>query len=311
MKQIITITIALMLTFNLCAQNALKLKSIKQIDTDISFELSGITKNSKHGILVVADNQKDVYKIDTSDSWTIKKYIDVKHNYTKTKFDLEAIDCYGNKIFLLEERQSNIFKVNKKGKLKLLKVKYSDFEAKNKMQFHIKKWGNAGYEGMALDKKNKWIYLAKERTAKNLNDGRYIVVVKYPCGKIAEKFNVDTLIKNTDFTDIKVVYTNGKPYLFALHRNEYIVSKIDPTSKKLQKYDFGKFLTDKDRMLTFFKAENPQYGIAEALLITDNEIWIGLDNNDEPINETHPLAKKYKLKGKQPVILIFERPKGF
>ena len=49
--------------------------------------------------------------------------------------------------------------------------------------------------------------------------------------------------------------------------------------------------------------------MAEALLLTKDEIWIGLDNNGDEVTEH--AKKTYQLQGREPVILKFKRPEGF
>lgn len=47
--------------------------------------------------------------------------------------------------------------------------------------------------------------------------------------------------------------------------------------------------------------KHPEWGSAEALELTENEIWIGLDNNAQ-----------VSLSGEsRPLILVFDRPKDF
>jgi hypothetical protein len=58
-----------------------------------------------------------------------------------------------------------------------------------------------------------------------------------------------------------------------------------------------------------FENEHPEYGMAEALLLTKNQIWIGLDNNGDPVSD---FGKSLGLEqNSNTVILIFERPEGF
>jgi hypothetical protein len=49
--------------------------------------------------------------------------------------------------------------------------------------------------------------------------------------------------------------------------------------------------------------------MAEALLLTSDEIWIGLDNNGLPFSDY--AQKTYGLTGNSPVIIRFKRPAGF
>ena len=55
--------------------------------------------------------------------------------------------------------------------------------------------------------------------------------------------------------------------------------------------------------------DNSKYGMAEALLLTNDYIWIGLDNNGLPFSKH--AENTYGLSGTQPVIIGFKRPAGF
>jgi hypothetical protein len=52
---------------------------------------------------------------------------------------------------------------------------------------------------------------------------------------------------------------------------------------------------------------NPEYGLAEALLLTDDQIWIGLDNNGK---EAKGMLAGARV-GTDPVVLVCKRPAGF
>jgi hypothetical protein len=51
--------------------------------------------------------------------------------------------------------------------------------------------------------------------------------------------------------------------------------------------------------------------MAEALIFNEQEIWIGLDNNAEPVNSDNKWMKMYNFEGTNPVIVVIERPEGF
>jgi hypothetical protein len=49
--------------------------------------------------------------------------------------------------------------------------------------------------------------------------------------------------------------------------------------------------------------------MAEAFILTPDEIWIGFDNNGDPVSE---YGKSLGLKeGNETAIIIFKRPRGF
>ena len=93
-------------------------------------------------------------------------------------------------------------------------------------------------------------------------------------GIIVNQFTIPEDESN-DFSDMK--YENG--FLYMLERNGSCVS------------------------------EPSKYGMAEALLLTKDEIWIGIDNNG--LEASKGAEDRFGIKGNQPSILRFKRPTGF
>lgn len=294
------------------AQTPLKLKKIISIQSNEPFELSGICLHPKAGVLIVADNNKNIFALDTTEGNQIKIYRNVKlPKIINEKFDLEAIDVYKRKIYIADERTSKVYRVKKNGTLKEFIIDFETYNQNSKEQLNVASWENTGFEGMAFGAKNKVMYLAKERQTPKQNDNRFIISVNTKKGEITEKFNIDDDKKGSDFTDLKFEKKGKTHFVYALNRNEYVVSRIDLQTKSYVKYSFKEYMTDENGNMNLYESENAAFGIAEALLLTPNEIWIGLDNNNQPINLNNELAKKYKIKGTNPIILIFERPSDF
>ena len=84
------------------------------------------------------------------------------------------------------------------------------------------------------------------------------------------------------------------------------MTKIDVKSNQKYSVSFRHIVFKDGQRL--FKNKNPEYGMAEALLLTENEIWIGLDNNGDNVSK---YGKSIGLNGNKPAILIFKRPEGF
>jgi len=195
----------------------LKLISISQLKTADStrFDLSGIV--SKDGnYYVIADKQWNnyIYQINfTDDYWYIVNSFEFN---IEGEIDIEAIDVY-NDFFLLEnEKNGKIYK--KQGANKIVEMAI-DFE---QIGEDPGSWGNAGWEGMAVDQENGILYIIKERQP------RFIFKANIETGEILDKFNIPET-ESKDFADAK--FENG--YLYLLERNGNYVTKVIPNTHKV------------------------------------------------------------------------------
>ncbi len=292
--------------FSAKSQDNLKLIKIKQVEK-AAYELSGFTVHPQLGIICIEDEHPYVSQLDTN-TWKLKKLfkVHIKADYT----DFEGVDVCGNDIFVLSEQTSTAYKV-KHHWAKPVKVNYTDWEKENKVDLHIKDWHNAGYEGLAFDSKDSLLYLIKERKAEHVDDGRFIFAVDLKTSKILKRFTLPEKGRNTDFSDAKFEVHDSVKYLYLIERNNYSVVRINLSDFSTVQYSFKKYMTDADGDLNMYFSEHPEYGIAEALILFPNQIWIGLDNNQITVNQKNKYTKKYHLKGNAPAVLIFKRPKNF
>ncbi len=281
------------------------LQGIVQIKS-AKYELSGFALHPKYGVICVQDEKSDVSAIDSVE-WKLTKIAGLEFKNS----DLEGIDACQEKIFVLNERKSEVFTLEKQNLMPIF-IDYAKFEKENEFLFQREKWFNAGYEGLAVDCSNQILYLIKERTAKDLNDNRYILEIDIKSGSILRKLEIEGLSPNPDFADAKFERgSNGKPFLYLLERNDYMVARLNLQNMDLQRVSFLPYAASPDKKQNLYKTENPQFGIAEALLLTPTQIWIGMDNNQMPVNKNNKWIKQYQLKGKAPLILILDRPQNF
>jgi hypothetical protein len=285
--------------FLACSQNPVKQENdfqslelvshhqLVRIDS-LNFDLSGMVKENG-STCVIADKPWNsfLYQIRfDSNKWYIKKQMPFE---TDTKLDLEAIDQCGAIFYLADERNGKIYQFVAGEKPAVLAI---DFDTRN---ITPGEWGNAGWEGLAVDCKNNRLYLLKERQP------RYILSVDLSTLKIIDQFNIPET-ESDDFADAK--YKSG--HLYLLERNGNYITKINPkTHEVINKYHYRHIASHPDGKL--FGPE--KYGMAEALVLTESEIWIGLDNNGK--NVTDHGIKSLALSGNEPVILKFKRPEGF
>jgi hypothetical protein len=258
------------------------------------FDLSGIVEHGEK-IFVVADKSWNtfLYQINFSGNQffiteTIPLNFDAR-GISSSRLDLEGVDFCSDTYFLINEATNDVFRVYG-NEVFLFDIQYEPF-GENPSEW-LK---NAGYEGIALDCSQGIVFLAKERQP------RFIYKISMQSGTILDKFNIPESESN-DFSDLK--FENG--FLFLLERNGNYVSKVDPeTHEVIGKVSYRHICSDVGGKLF----EPSKYGMAEALLIRTDEIWVGLDNNGLKVSDL--AREKYGITGNDPVIIRFKRPNGF
>lgn len=281
-------------------QNIEKLELVKNnavmqlfTNSDKRFDLSGIVQHDG-AIYVVADKEWDnhLYKLNSEGhSFKVEAVQDLCIN---GKIDFEGIDKCGNTFYLIEEAKSDVYKFSLND-CKLNKINI----AWEKAGVDYSDWGNKGFEGLAADCDNNILYLAKER------QDRRIYKVDLNSGEISEPYKslINSNEEGYDIADLK--FENEALYI--LERGHGLVTKINLKTGQKRSVCYQHVVLNKNQRL--YDNGNPKYGMAEALMLTDNQVWIGLDNNGDKVSE---YGKSIGLKeGTDPVILIFERPEGF
>lgn len=267
---------------------------IKQLKTNEKkrFDLSGIVKH-QGTILVIADKEwnNHIYKLDTAaNAFSVSS---VKEFSTNGKTDFEGIDVCENKFYLIEEWENDVYEVTfDSGKLDKLVIPWK------KHRIDRINWGNKGFEGLAYDCENNILYLAKERQPRKIY--KFDLKTKEITEPFASFINEEE--SGFDIADMK--YENG--FLYILERGLGLVTKINTQTNEKYSLSFQHLVFKDGQRL--YKNDHPEYGMAEALLLTESEIWIGLDNNGNKISE---YGKSLGLKDDKPVILIFKRPENF
>ncbi|MFW5974939.1 MAG: SdiA-regulated domain-containing protein [Bacteroidota bacterium] len=205
--------------------------------------------------------------------------------------DFEAVDRLDSCFYVADERATQVIKVVV-GKdtvtSEMLGLEWdTDFSG----------WGNAGIEGLAVNKQDGVIYIAKER-----DPARLFRVL--PKDKKVKEFVLEKEISNEDVSDMKI--ENG--YLYLLNRAKYRIMKFSlDTRKHIATFDYSAVLHANNQK--FYSGA--RYPMAEALLMDNDRIWIGLDNNGRDFNEKNPYIKNAGLSEDDPVIVRFNRPMDF
>lgn len=294
LKIIFTIFMALLWSQYLRGQDKyveLELIEVSQMNNaqNNRFDLSGIV-TVDGSCYVVADKgwNNYIYEIAyMNDSWQVFNTLPLG---LTDPIDLEGLDfCNGN-FYLINEFGNKVYTLNTNGEMKTVFIHYSG------KGIDTKTWkDNAGFEAIAVNCQDSILYLAKER------EPRFLLEVDMKYGIIVNQFTIPEDESN-DFSDMK--YENG--FLYMLERNGSCVSKIDVSSKAVVNKVSYKYTSN---MPVGKLYEPSKYGMAEALLLTKDEIWIGIDNNG--LEASKGAEDRFGIKGNQPSILRFKRPTGF
>ena len=138
------------------------------------------------------------------------------------------------------------------------------------------------------------LYLIKERQP------RQVYQVDLSNHTLLTNFDIPNTESN-DFSDAKF----EKGHLYLLERNGNLITKINPESQQVVKKLSYKWLASHEKGKLY---EPTPYGMAEALLLTEDEIWIGLDNN---YLSSSSYGQSLGIEGISPVIIRFKRPTEF
>lgn len=269
----------------------LELISMHQLEMpdDKRFDLSGLVEVDG-SLYVVADKiwNDYLYEIELSDkAFTI---VNQKHVTYPDKLDLEGIDVCGDVIYLANEGAGEIVFLDDSLAANAIDIQYTSSDTDPST------WGNSGWEGLTMDCENQILYIIKERGPRD------IYTVDMTSWQQTDQFNIPET-ESSDFGDVR--FDNG--YLYLIERNGHYVSKVDPKSHEVVgKYSYGQTAQQSDGQRLFAETE---FGMAEAILLTPTEIWIGLDNNGFEASAYG--QQSYDLSGNGPVIMKFKRPEGF
>lgn len=271
----------------------LELISISQLiqDDDRRFDLSGLEcVDGKYYVIADKEWNNFIYEITfAQDNWFIASKISFSIN--EEELGMEALAYCNGLFYMANEDNGLIYSKGFTGKAAKLNLNF---------QFSGVKpwtWGNAGWEGLAIDCKQQIMYLAKERQP------RMIYQLDMKSGEILDQFNIPETHSN-DFSDI--AFSEG--YLYLLERNGNYITKVDPSKRKvITKGSYRHICSYPEPDGKLYN--NSPFGMAEALILTQDEIWIGIDNNGMTVSNY--ARKTYNLQGNKPVILKFKRPEGF
>ncbi len=251
-----------------------------------NFDLSGLAIDKNKNIYAISDKQKNhfIYNLNWKDG-TLKPHLDIR---IKDKLDIEAIDICNSKFYLSNERNNKFYVVQKDTPTETIAPDYTPLPQTDLV------YRNRGFEGLAVDCKNQTMYVTKERQP------RYILTIDMKTKKIVKRWDIPET-DAFDYSDAK--FENG--HLYLLERSGMLVTKVDvATEKVVAKFSYRNL--EKYYGYLFGPAIYP---FAEALLLTEDEIWIGFDNNG--LKVTPKASEDLGVKGRDPIVMRFKRPKDF
>jgi hypothetical protein len=299
----------------------LRLRHLRFLDRGM--EISGMRKLGS-SLLLVADDVTDtvIYQANQAKSqFKTSNYLDLKkltgweavlksarksaQKFRNNSFiDLEGIEVCGQEMFLVNEGARQVWRIINRTSIENIDIKWG------KYLNEIGGAANAGFEGVAADCVKKRLYVAKERSnsfilevdLKNGNVLRKITIPKSNRSgrKVINWKNGKSLFTiGPDIADLKI--KDG--FLYALARNSYEIVKIELSTGRVT----GR--------VSYFLSENGLYdsgepfGLAEALEVVGNNIYVGFDNNGSPLGAR--TSATYGLSGDVGIFGVFDRPKGF
>ena len=279
-------------------------------------ELSGMALKDGD-LFLIGDKLKDhyIYKAEVNkNNLMLKPYINFKElsgyypfllktifsrqggRFIKYPLDLEGITYCDDTWYLVNEQARQIIKIQN-NQIEVLDVNFSKiFEQIGYSLPEMKT--NAGLEGIAIDCNNGIIYLAQER------EPRKIIVLNLTSLKLVDFFDIPAI--RDDYPDFSDLYFENN-HLYILERNHYLITKIDPTNKKIiQRISFSNL--DNFQLKSLYKTTK-KFGMAEGLTMDRKSIYICLDNNKTKLSEE--AKNTFRVKKGEGVLLKFERPVNF
>lgn len=212
-----------------------------------------------------------IYKLSraTDKKFVMRPAIRIFTTLNQEFYDFEGLTYCNDTFYIIEERSSTVWAVNKDGASRTIGVDINPLHESN--WAYVPGRANEGFEGVACD--GTTLYLAKERQFRmiymmNLEDLTISDFFDVPAGWDSPRFDRGYMVF-PDYTDL--YYEAG--FLYALQRSDHRVLKLDPKTKTLAQW------------ITYAIDEESLYnipgifGMAEGLYMDQSNIYILLDNN--------------------------------
>jgi SdiA-regulated len=208
--------------------------------------------------------------------------------------DFEGLCSCGRSIYLSNERARHILRV-RAGKVERLPIDFRGFK-------EVQEGGsNAGFEGVAVDCTKGLMYIAKERSP------REIFTVRMTDWKVLTMNDVEPLAASAgnaagvapDFSDLAF----DKRHLYVLERSARQIAKVDPAGMRV----VARFSYERAERGLY--DADPRFGMAEGLALSSSQVILGFDNNGAQL--TPAASKRFGVSGNPSAIIYLRRPRGF
>jgi hypothetical protein len=208
--------------------------------------------------------------------------------------DFEGLSSCGRSIYLSNERARHILRV-RAGKVERMPIDLHDFKEV------LEGGSNAGFEGVAVDCAKGLMYIAKERSP------REILTVRMTDWKVLRMDQVEPLTASTgtaagvapDFSDLAF----DKGHLYVLERSARQIAKVDPAGMRV----VARFSYESAERGLY--DADPRFGSAEGLALNSELVILGFDNNGAQL--TPAASERFGVTGNPSAIIYFKRPRGF
>lgn len=292
--------LAIILSDSIAAEE-LKLKNYWRVDTSERFDLSGMVALSPslkktfhlHGnLLLTNDKSSVIYEgLFKKGVIEIRPWVDLKKYKELKNFDLESIDAIDRKVYVANEGDAVVFEISAvKSGINVKVFELGKTLPQKGEAYAITDW--YGIESLALTKDQ--IFLGKEMPPLAFFAFDRVNPFASPpklMTRSGQGSQTDTKIKNDTW--------------YILNRETRCVVKTKPPFEAEESFCFGATLSDPRfdyRVRDEKGVQHDEWSTAEALEITENRIFIGLDTNGETLK---------KGSERRATVLSFERPKNF
>jgi len=279
------------------APSQLELENFWHISSEERFDLSGVVALNdeirksfglKGDVLLVNDRAPIIYEGTFQGNEIHIQPWQTLGELGKT--DFEDIAIHKNTIYVANEYPPSVYVLNMvEGKINTLIINFSEALSGNDVAMAMTPW--FGIEGIAVT--DSFIFLAKEMPVFGLFRFERDQPLK---GKL------ETLRPTTTGSQTSLRVTDG---IYTLNRETKEIVKMNSQLEPQAHFSFKKTLEDPRFNYICKDSEgkvHDEWSTAEALEFTDNQIWIGLDNNGETLKAG---------KESRAVLLGFKRPKDF
>lgn len=268
--------------------NALTLEGIYPIEASENMDLSGLAMCQGKLLTVSDKNSTAIYQIENhSNVFTLTRFQEINmlgvhsQNFQfpnniyysiyrlldNSNYDWEGISCIDQSIYLASERHVKIAEVTR---MKSDIPKWHDINIKHIEESGLLAKYNAFVEGLTVD--SDYFYLGIER------EPRGMVKVDRKTGRVSSnRYHDNNHSKRpADIAGLAM----WRDELFLLSRNEESICQVDKVTMDVEKcYSYKEVVQS-------IKYDSDEYGVVEGMAITDEFIYLVIDNNGMSIKGT-------------------------